>query len=189
MSAYSNEKSFQITEESTIETHKIDPDHFVINTLNRIMASHSAKAEKIKLLQKQKYKETLSQLTEKPTINPKSKEIVITNQCSSNISPLFIRTQIEITEKKKTLVELQKKKSEEIEKELLEKCTFAPNPKKKVTRHHASLVKDCLKWRKMKEKNIAVGQAEQVKCELLSITQKPTISKNSSKIASKVISS
>lgn len=58
---------------------KIDSSMFVITTLNRLLESQSLKEERIKDLQKKKYKEQLLSLKDKPTINARSKEIVNAN--------------------------------------------------------------------------------------------------------------
>ena len=60
-------------------TQKVESSSFVINTLNRLLTHQSNKEEKIKTKQIEKYKTTLSQLTDKPTINPMSKELVSFN--------------------------------------------------------------------------------------------------------------
>ena len=125
------------------ETKKINPSLFVITTLTRLLTQQTIKEERIKVLQKKKYIEELSSLQEKPKINPYSKKIVKNNQCRRNVSPLYIRTEIENQEKLKRLKDLQQKNDEKNQKKFLTECTFSPNSVESLTRNHEKFVNDC----------------------------------------------
>ena len=168
-------------------TQKVESSSFVINTLNRLLTHQSNKEEKIKTKQIEKYKTTLSQLTDKPTINPKSKELVSFNQCPYTVSPLYIRTQIEINDKERKLKETLQQKSEEDHKNYLQTCTFSPNSINTISRDHNQFVEDCFKWSTIRSQRLKINQEAKEKAELLLLTERPSISKNSERIACKVM--
>ena len=158
----------------------------MIETLNRLMKYKSDVQDRLKTLKKEKYRNEISALTDRPTISPNSKKIVNPKQCSYNISPIFVRSQVEIKAKESRIEKLKQSKAEKDNEMFVNTCTFSPNFTRESRRKHSDLVDSCLKWKDRKKNLLKICEEDQIQKEVARLRVKPKISENSQKLAEKV---